>query len=230
MVDNRFNKILTIIIVISLIGLFIVMGFWGYDIFQKYYIRNGAEDAVDEFDKKLNEINEQNIDENNTTTTDENKNSNTNNLNGNTKSNSAKTSTKKVQMKYRGFDVAGKIEIPKTKLKYPVLSVATLSSMKVSIGIIYGPGLNQVGNTVLMGHNYRNGALFSNNSKLNIGDYVYITDMTGKKIRYVIYNKYITATTDFDYAIRNTGGRREISMASCTDDSKSRLIIWAKEG
>ena len=124
----------------------------------------------------------------------------------------------------------GKIEIPKIKLKYPVLSVATLSSMKVSIGIIYGPGLNQVGNTVLMGHNYRNGALFSNNSKLNIGDYVYITDMTGKKIRYVIYNKYITATTDFDYAIRNTGGRREISMASCTDDSKSRLIIWAKEG
>ena len=79
-------------------------------------------------------------------------------------------------------------------------------------------------------HNYRNGALFSNNSKLNIGDYVYITDMTGKKIRYVIYNKYITATTDFDYAIRNTEGRREISMASCTDDSKSRLIIWAKEG
>lgn len=227
MVDNRFNKILTIIIVISLIGLFIVMGFWGYDIFQKYYIRNGAEEAVDEFDKKLNE---QNIDENNTTTTNENKNTNTNNLNGNTKSNSAKTSTKKVQMKYRGFDVAGKIEIPKTKLKYPVLSVATLSSMKVSIGIIYGPGLNKVGNTVLMGHNYRNGALFSNNSKLNIGDYVYITDMTGKKIRYVIYNKYITATTDFDYAIRNTEGRREISMASCTDDSKSRLIIWAKEG
>ena len=227
MVDHRFNKILTIIIVISLIGLFIVMGFWGYDIFQKYliglfivmgfwgydifqkyYIRNGAEDAVDEFDKKLN------IDENNTTTTDENKNSNTNNLNGNTKSNSAKTSTKKAQMKYRGFDVAGKIEIPKIKLKYPVLSVATLSSMKVSIGIIYGPGLNQVGNTVLMGHNYRNGALFSNNSKLNIGDYVYIT----------------AATTDFDYAIRNTEGRREISMASCTDDSKSRLIIWAKEG
>ena len=227
MVDNRFNKILTIIIVISLIGLFIVMGFWGYDIFQKYYIRNGAEDAVDEFDKKLNE---RNIDENNTTTTDENKSSNANNLNGNTKSNSAKTSTKKAQMKYRGFDVAGKIEIPKIKLKYPVLSVATLSSMKVSIGIIYGPGLNQVGNTVLMGHNYRNGALFSNNSKLNIGDYVYITDMTGKKIRYVIYNKYITATTDFDYAIRNTEGRREISMASCTDDSKSRLIIWAKEG
>lgn len=227
MVDNRFNKILTIIIVISLIGLFIVMGFWGYDIFQKYYIRNGAEEAVDEFDKKLNE---QNINENNTTTTNENKNTNTNNLNGNTTSNSAKTSTKKVQMKYRGFDVAGKIEIPKTKLKYPVLSVATLSSMKVSIGIIYGPGLNQVGNTVLMGHNYRNGALFSNNSKLNIGDYVYITDMTGKKIRYVIYNKYITATTDFDYAIRNTEGRREISMASCTDDSKSRLIIWAKEG
>ena len=53
-----------------------------------------------------------------------------------------------------------------------------------------------------MGHNYRNGALFSNN---------------------------ITSSTDFDYAVRNTAGKREISLASCTDDSKSRLIIWAKE-
>lgn len=230
MVDNRFNKILTIIIIISLIGLFIVMGFWGYDIFQKYYIRNGAEDAVGEFDKKISEIDEQNTTENNQTENNENLVSNTNSSKGNSASTGTKKSTKYVQMKYRGFDVAGKIEIPRTKLKYPVLSVATLSSMKVSIGIVYGPGLNQVGNTVLMGHNYRNGALFSNNSKLNIGDYVYITDITGKKIRYVIYNKYITATTDFDYAIRNTEGRREISMASCTDDSKSRLIIWAKEG
>ena len=132
-------------------------------------------------------------------------------------------------MQYKGYDVIGKIQIPKIKLSYPVLSCATVSSMKISVGVVYGPGLNEIGNTVLMGHNYRNGSLFSNNKKLANGDSIFITDTTGRKIEYVIYNMYITSSTDFDYAIRTTGGKREISLASCTDDGKSRLIIWAVE-
>lgn len=79
-----------------------------------------------------------------------------------------------------------------------------------------------------MGHNYRNGALFSNNKKLNIGDEIYITDITGTRLKYIIYNKYETSSTDFDYATRDTARAKEISLASCTDDSNSRLIIWAR--
>ena len=110
MIDNRFNKILTTIIVITLIGLFIVMGFWGYDIFQKYYIRNGAEDAVNEFDQRLNEIDNQNTidkisNEINQTTTSENSGSNSNNSIGKISSIGTK---KNIQMKYRGFDVVRK--------------------------------------------------------------------------------------------------------------------------
>lgn len=227
MVDNRLNKILTIIIIIVLIGLFIVLGFWGYDIVQKYYIKNGAEDAVDEFDQKISELDLNEINDNINNVDSNEENNITQNTITNKSSNSNKNSS--VKMKYKGFDVVGKIEIPKIKLKYPILSVATVSSMKVSIGIVYGPGPNKVGNTVLMGHNYRNGALFSNNKKLKIGDVVYITDLTGKRLKYVIYNKYITTSTDFDYATRDTNGRREITMESCTDDSKARLILYAKE-
>ena len=45
---------------------------------------------------------------------------------------------------------------------------------------------------------------------------------------YTVYNKYETDDTDADYMTRDTQGAVEISLTTCTDDSKQRLIIWAK--
>lgn len=241
MVDKRkFNKILTAILIMVIIAIIVALGFVGYDFFQRYYINKGADDAINEFDNQLlgltkaNEISENFVLSDNSTNTG---NSNTiKSQSGNTESSGNKKNqtsgsnakSNKITVKYKGFEVAGKIEIPKINIQYPVLTVATLSSMKVSVGIVFGPGLNQPGNTVIMGHNYRNGALFSKNKKLNNGDEIYITDLTGTRLKYIIYNKYETSSTDFDYATRDTAGAKEISLASCTDDSSSRLIIWAK--
>ena len=240
MVDKRkFNKILTAILIMVIIAIIVALGFVGYDFFQRYYINKGADDAIDEFDSQLSEITKTNSISGNFTMTGNEISDDTSSLAENDNAQSTKTNTSKshtssstkssaISLKYKGFDVAGKIEIPKINIKYPVLSVATLSSMKISVGIVFGPGLNQVGNTVIMGHNYRNGALFSKNKKLNIGDEIYITDLTGTRLKYIIYNKYETSSTDFDYATRDTAGAKEISLASCTDDSSSRLIIWAR--
>lgn len=85
------------------------------------------------------------------------------------------------------------------------------------------------GNTVLVAHNYRNGTFFSNNKNLVNGDKIYITDSAGITIEYTIYNTYLTSDTDFSYATRDTKGKREISLSTCTTDSKKRLVIWAKE-
>ena len=85
------------------------------------------------------------------------------------------------------------------------------------------------GNTVLVAHNYRNGTFFSNNKKLAVGDKIYITDSSGETIEYTIYNTYTTLDSDFSYATRNTNGKREISLSTCTNDPTKRLVIWAKE-
>ena len=235
MVDNRkFNKILTVILVLILIAIIVSIGFIGYDFLQKYYINKGADDAIDEFDNQLAQISATNeTNENNVTESVQTQGNETITEVNHDKTQAGQTTKKSnssnaIALKYKGFDVAGKIEIPKINVKYPILTVATLSSMKVSVGIVYGPGLNKPGNTVIMGHNYRNGSLFSKNKKLNNGDEIYITDLTGTKLKYVIYNKYETSSTDFDYATRDTAGAKEISLASCTDDSSSRLIIWAR--
>ena len=127
------------------------------------------------------------------------------------------------------YEVMGTIRIPKTGIEYPVLETVTKRSIEIAVGIAYGPGLNEVGNTIIFGHNYRNGLFFSNNKKLSNGDKIYITDKYGQKVTYEIYNMYQTDPSDASYFVRDTEGRREISLQTCTDDSSARIIIWAAE-
>ena len=85
---------------------------------------------------------------------------------------------------------------------------------------------------MLSGHNYRNRQFFSRNKNLNIGDTVIIKDASGLEITYSIYNKFITNDQDASFYQRDTGGAREITLSTCTDQGTKtgeRLIIFAKE-
>lgn len=236
MVNKKFDKFLTVLLIIILIAVFIILGFFGYDIFERIKINNGAKHIIEDFDEKLSDLNNNNNNNNviSNNKIDEQQSGSGNNGNNDYGENNngnwgwGRSSSEPVTYTYNDFNVVGKIEIPKIDLNYPVFDEATISSMRVSVGIIYGPGLNEIGNTVIMGHNYRNGTLFSNNDQLAKGDEIYITDAYGWRLKYTIYNIYITSSSDFDYAVRGTAGNREITLASCTDDSVSRLIIWAR--
>lgn len=123
-----------------------------------------------------------------------------------------------------------KIQIPRTRVNLTVYSEMTVRNMERGVSILSTDnGLNQPGNTVISGHNYVNGRLFSNNHKIQVGDLIYITDSTGKKITYSVYHKYLTTPNDANYMVRDTGGAREISLTTCTNDSSQRIIILAKE-
>ena len=90
--------------------------------------------------------------------------------------------------------------------------------------------MNSVGNVVLIGHNYRNGQFFSNNKKLVNGDKIYITDLKGNKVTYVVYNVYQTSVSDTESYNRDTNGKREITLSTCTDASNDqRIIVLAAE-
>ena len=84
------------------------------------------------------------------------------------------------------YEVVGTIEIPKTGIKYPILERVTVRSIEIAVAVAYGPGVNEVGNTVIYGHNYRNGLFFSDNKKLSNGDKIYVTDKYGEKVTYEI--------------------------------------------
>jgi len=239
MFNSKYSNVLTVLLIIVIMVIVGLIAFLGFDMYRKYYIDKEAEDFMSKYeeqlgnitidedkdDKKENVIEQNTVNTGNTTIIDPGNqtitNTNTNN-NGNSSSTGSGTT-------YKGFNVLGTIEIPKTGIKYPVLDKVTIKSIEVSVAYYYGPGLNEVGNTVIVGHNYRNGAFFGKNKKLAKGDSIYITDNSGKKIKYTIYDIYTTTETDAAYITRETNGKREISLSTCTDDSKGRLIVCARE-
>ena len=224
MFESKYSKLLTVLLIGGIIIIVGALMFFGVQLVRNYYINKDAADAVERFEGD-------NKNENKNTNTEENVVTNTvapvlgleNIISGD---GSSSDENKKM---YKGFPMVGTIEIPTINLKYPVLEEASKSAIEVAVAVYYGPGLNEVGNTTIVGHNYRNGTFFSNNKKLVEGDKVYITDNSGNKITYVIYKTYTTAPEDSDYLDRDTQGKREISLLTCTDDTKSRLIIWARE-
>ena len=235
MLNSKYSKVLTIILIIAIIAIIGLLIFVGLDWYKAYTTGADSDDALEQFNSMIEntQINKPivngNIDNPNLNLNNELVNEPTGgNSNTNTNGNGSSSGGNKGQT-YKGFNVIGKIEIPKIKLEYVVLEEATIPAMEASIGKLYGQGINQTGNTVLAGHNYKNGTFFSNNSKLSNGDKIYLTDMQGKKVTYEIYKKYITTPEDFDYAVRDTNGKREVSLTTCTNDTKGRLIIWAKE-
>ena len=217
MFESKYSKVLTVILVIVIIAIVGLLGFLGYDYYKKYMVTKDTAGFVDNFE---GEVSDQNAGDDQIASTDENP------LDKIQDTNASTSSTTKIT--YKGFGVLGTMEIPATNFKYPVLEKVTKKSIETAVAFLYGSGLNEPGNTVIIGHNYRNGLFFSNNKKLNIGDKIYITDNSGKKLTYTIYNKFETTPEDTSFYQRDTGGVPEVTLSTCTDDSKARLIIFAK--
>ncbi|MFR1441507.1 MAG: sortase [Clostridia bacterium] len=218
MFESKYNKLLTIVLVIVIIAIIGLLVFWGIDVFQKSSITNETAEFVDNY---------QGDDQTPDDETENNENDGSNPLDEIEESNTT-GSSKRTKKTYKGYVVNGTMEIPKISFKYPVLEEFNKKSLETSVVILYGAGLNQPGNTVIIGHNYRNGVFFSNNKKLNNGDKIYVTDYTGKKVSYTIYNKFETTPEDTSFYQRDTNGNPEITLSTCTDDSSARLIIFAK--
>ena len=218
MFESKYSKVLTVILVIVIIAVLGLLGFLAYNYYQNYIISRDTSAFVDDFQGEV--ADGQANDTNTTNSTDENpfeqlQDSNT-------------TTSTTTQRTYKGFGVLGTMEIPATNFKYPVLEKVTKKSIETAVALLYGVGLNEPGNSVIIGHNYRNNLFFSNNKRLNIGDKIYITDNDGQQLTYTIYNKFETTPEDTSFYQRDTGGVPEVTLSTCTDDSSARLIICAR--
>lgn len=232
--ETKYKRILTIVLIILVIAVILVVGFVAFDIYRKHYIDSEAEKFIGEYENNIknngnngdviqsgiNSSDDNSIDSANTVIPDLTPSNTTNNGN-------SSSSTKRYT--YKGYNVIGTIEIPKTNIKYPILERDSKGALEVAVAYAYGAQPNQIGNMTIAGHNYRNGAFFGKNKQLSNGDIVYITDNSGFKVKYTIYNIYRGTPEESDFMTRDTNGKREISLITCTDDSQARLIIWAKE-
>lgn len=216
-----FDKFLTFLLIIFIIAILSGLGYLIYKYYQKYKINDDSSNYLNGvFDTYINDIapdDENEIDETNAV-----------------KEQTGSEGTRGINtdaLSYRGYRVEGKLEMPSVKLQYPVLEeMKNINELEISVAIQYGVGLNKVGNTVIIGHNYRSGLFFGSNKKMNIGDSIFITDSaTGKRIEYKIYNKYTTEENDTSFYNRNTNGKREVSLVTCMSNNNYRLVILARE-
>lgn len=127
------------------------------------------------------------------------------------------------------YYVLATINIPSIDCTYPILNQSTEELLKISPCKFWGSDPNEVGNFCIVGHNYRSTKFFSHVPLLSIGDTIEITDLTNRTLVYEIYDKYVVEPEDTTCTSQRTNGRKEVTLITCTNDSKQRVIVKAKE-
>ena len=130
---------------------------------------------------------------------------------------------------YKGYKVSAKLEIPKIKLETYVLEEFSNDSLNVSVTKFWGPNPNEVGNLCIAGHNFQRKNMFRNLKKLEVGDTFYISDNKIGKLEYEVYELYRVTPDDISCLSQETEGKREVTLITCTNDSKKRIIVKARE-
>lgn len=134
-----------------------------------------------------------------------------------------------IESSYKGYEIEGIIEIPKIKIKYPILNKTTEETMKISVTKFWGPDLNQIGNYTIAGHNNKDGTMFGKTKNLQIGDIIKLTNLKNEVIEYEIFDIYSINPNDVSCVESVKAKTREVTLITCTNGHKNRLIVKARE-
>ena len=124
-----------------------------------------------------------------------------------------------------------RINIPKINCNYSILNTWSDELLKISPCYFHGAEPNEEGNFCIAGHNYRNQKFFSKVPTLVNGDIIEITDLTGRTLKYYVYDKFTVDPEDessTDCTTQLTNGNVEITIITCTNDGKKRVIVKAR--
>ncbi len=226
MFESKYSKVLTIILIIVIIAIVVLLAFLAFDFIKKSNTTKQASDFVENYEGDITTGDQNSTGNSNT---EENIILDANEISIDTAIGGSISSNKK---KYQGFTVAGTMKIPAINLNYPIVEEITTKSLETALVVLYpsGDNLNQPGNTVVIGHNYRNGLFFSNLKKLSNGARIYVTDFRGTNMSYEVYNTFEASSTDTSFYTRDTNGLAELTLSTCTDASNDqRTIIFAKQ-
>ncbi len=139
-----------------------------------------------------------------------------------------------IELEYKGYKMIGIVKIPKINIEYPIIEIGDIdpesakAPMKLSIIKYWGENVNDYGNLSIAGHNNKDGTMFGKTKKLQIGDIVELTDLKNQTIQYSIYDIFVTDPNDVSILLPKDN-IREVTLITCTNGNKERLILKAKE-
>ena len=134
-----------------------------------------------------------------------------------------------LQSTYKGYDIEGIIEIPKINIIYPIINKTSEQAMKVSVTKFWGPAVNEIGNYTIAAHNNKDGTMFGKTKYLQIGDIIKLTNLKNETIEYSIFKIYSVDPNDVSYVKSVEPETRELTLITCTNGHKQRLITKARE-
>ena len=130
---------------------------------------------------------------------------------------------------YQGHDVAAKLKIPKIELETYILQNYSKAALNIAVTKFWGANANEIGNFCVAGHNFKNKNMFRRLKELEVGDKLEISDNTTGRIEYEIYDIYQVEPEDISCLSQETNQKREATLITCTNDSKKRIIVKARE-
>lgn len=133
------------------------------------------------------------------------------------------------ELEFKGYKIEGIIEIPKINIKYPIIDHTNKETMKVSITKFWGPQANEIGNYTVAGHNNKDGTMFGKTKYLQMGDKIKLTNLKNETIEYEIFKIYSIDPDDVSCVESVENGTREITLITCTNGHKNRLVTKARQ-
>lgn len=137
--------------------------------------------------------------------------------------------TEAVVERYSGYKVDSRLEVPKIKLKTNVLTEYSTEGLEKCASKYYGPEANGIGNYCIAGHNYNQKNMFNHLIDLKIGDSLFLTNNKSGIVEYEIYDIYKVKPQNVEPLSQKTNGKREVTLITCVNYSKNRLVVKAAE-
>ena len=143
--------------------------------------------------------------------------------------NSEETKKQLLETTIQGYNIEGIIEIPSIQLKYPIINQTNDKTMKISVTKLTGGNINEIGNYCIAGHNNLDGTMFGKIKNLKNGDTIKLTNLYGETIEYKIFDMYVIDPNDVSCTDIVEEGTREVTLITCTNGRKNRLVTKARE-
>lgn len=126
-----------------------------------------------------------------------------------------------------GTITIGYIDLPSVKIKYPIASkVTTDPALAYSPAYLYGPGINQVGRTIIVGMVNS----FEGIDKLKVNDTLNLIDDENVEKQYTITEIKDTKSDDSSFGISKDKTKCEVALALVyNEDVSKRLVVIAEE-
>lgn len=137
--------------------------------------------------------------------------------------------TNKIDESIQGHKVVGIIKIPELNIEYPILENTNKETLNLSITKFWGNRINEIGNVTLAGHNNLNRTMFGKIKKMQEGDIIELTDIQNVTLKYQVFKVYVIDPNDITCILPEQENVREVTLITCTNGNKNRLIVKARE-